>query len=257
MSNKRLSMALVTIAAMAVSAPAAAFVTYFVGASSSCSGSGLGGRTCTTSDATVTANAHAFTGEPSNSVVEGAFLGVYSGGLGVTYQDSTNETTSSPQHALDNDNRFEFIRVDFGMKVALTAVTTGWVESDADITLLAHNGGAGDTNPNGENIAGLTTNGWSLVAHYNGTSADSQTINVNSGGAVESRYWLIGAFDPDFGGAFNGADWSNTTPKKFDYLKVYAVKWDKPSKASEPATLMLFGAGLLAWLSARRRAARI
>jgi len=252
MSNKRLNLALVTIAAMALSTPAAAFTTYFVGGSSSCSGGGDSARVC----GDVSANAHAFTGSPSNSVVEGAFLGVYGGGLGVTYDGSApKEGTGSPQHALDNDGKFEFIRIDFGVKVALDKVLTGWVENDADITVLAHNGGAGDTNPNGENIAGLTANGWSLVGHYNGTSADSQTIDVNSGG-VSSRYWLIGAFDPDFGGASNGADY-NKDHGKFDYLKVYAVKWDKPSKASEPTTLMLFAAGLLAWLSARRRTARI
>jgi hypothetical protein len=252
MSNKRLAMAVATIAAMALSAPAAAFVTYFVGGDSSCT-MASGVRTC---DGVVKIGAHAFTGPDAatDTTVQSAILGVYSGGLGVTYQGSDpKESTSSPQHALDNDGKFEFIRVDFGMAVTLSAVLTGWVQNDADITVLSHTG-AGSPDPNGKTIAQLTTAGWSLVGHFNGTSADSQTINVNATDAQASQYWLIGAFDPLFGGDANGANWGSG---KYDYLKVFAVKWDKPSKAAEPATLLLFMAGLLAWLSSRRRTARI
>jgi len=256
MSNRQLSKALVTIAAMALSAPAAAFVTDLFSGVSGCSGSGIGGRTCTTSDGTVKATAHAFTGSSMNSVVQAAILGVYSGGLGVSYLDGTNESTSSPQHALDNDGRFEFILIDFGLGNSriLDAVKTGWVESDADITVLAHTG-AGNANPNDKDITGLTTNGWSLVGHYDGTSADSQTIDVNAGNA-SSRYWLIGAYDPDFVPG-PGQTTGYPSKDKYDYLKVYAVKWDKPTDAAEPATLLLLAAGLIAWSSSRRRTARI
>jgi hypothetical protein len=253
-------MAVVTIAAMALSAPATAFITSFYDGASGCSGGGgTGARTC----GGVAATAHAFTGDPGDSVVKAAILGVYGGGLGVSYLESSSSdhesavTPGSPNHALDNKGRFEFILFDFGVgnPTILDKVITGWVEEDADITVLAKTG-AGDPDPNEKNIAGLTTNGWSLVGHYNGTSDDSQEIDVNSGGTA-SRLWLVGAFDPDFGGDPNGADRSTTHPKKFDYLKVYALKWDKPTDAVEPATLLLFTAGLLAWLSSRRRTARV
>ncbi|MGH8682540.1 MAG: exosortase-dependent surface protein XDP1 [Burkholderiales bacterium] len=258
MSNTRLSKALVTIAAMALSAPAAAFITtHLFDGAGGCSGGGYGTRTCTNSDGTVKATAHAFTGDPSNTVVEGAFLGVYGGGLGVTYDGSDpKEDTGSPQHAMDNDGKFEFILIDFGMGNSriLDKVVTGWVDVDADITVLAHSG-AGVANPNNQNITGLTTNGWSLVGHYNGTSADSQAIDVNAGNA-SSRYWLIGAYDPEFVPG-PGQTTGSPSKDKYDYLKVYAIKWDKPSDAAEPATLLLLTAGLLAWLSSRRRTAPV
>lgn len=251
MSNKRLSKALVTIAAMALSAPAAAYMTTLVGGH--CSGGGYGTASCTTGDGTVTLSAHAFTGS-SGTVMEGAFLGSYSGGRGVTFDGSApKEDTSSPQHALDNDGKFEFILIDFGISRILDKVLTGWVEDDADITVLAKTG-AGDTDPNGKTVATLATNGWSLVGHYDGTSSDSQTIDVNAGNA-SSRYWLVGAYDPEFVGATFGSPSYNKDKGKFDYLKVYAIKWDKPTDAAEPATLLLFAAGFIAWLSSRRRTA--
>jgi hypothetical protein len=258
-------MALATIAAMALSAPAAAYITtYLFDGASGCSGGGYGARTCTTGDGTVTATAHAFTGDPGNTVVEGAFLGVYGGGLGVTYDGSDpKEDTGSPQHAMDNDGKFEFILIDFGLGNSriLDKVVTGWVQNDADITVLAKTG-AGDPDPNGKTINGpvpadrLANNGWSLVGHYDGDDDDTQAIDVNAGN-VSSRYWLIGAYDPEFAGASTGSPDYNKDKGKFDYLKVYAIKWDKPSDAAEPATLLLFGAGLIAWLTSRRRTAHI
>jgi hypothetical protein len=135
------------------------------------------------------------------------------------------------------------------------------VQNDADITVLARTGNAGSADPNGKTIDGtgladptrLANNGWQLVGHYNGGSADSQEIDVNSSGTA-ARYWLIGAYDPEFGGSANGA---NHGYGKYDYLKILKVKWDKPSDAAEPATLLLFAAGFIAWLSSRRRTARI
>lgn len=237
MSNNRLSKVLGTIAAMALAGPAAAFTTFITDLSPS---------------------AHAFTGGAGNTVMESATLAFYPG-AGVTHADG--ETTSSPQHSLDNDGRFEFIRIDFGAgnSAILDKVITSWVQNDADITVLARTGNAGNADPNGKTIAGpvladrLANNGWELVGHHNGTDADSQEIDVNSSGTA-ARYWLIGAYDPDFGGNANGA---NHGYGKYDYLKILKVKWDKPSDAAEPATLLLFAAGLIAWLSSRRRQARV
>ncbi len=237
MSNNRLSKTLVTIAAMALAGPAAAYTTFI---------------------ADLSPTAHAFTGDPNNTVMQSATLAFYPG-AGVTHN---GESTGSPQHSLDNDGVFEFIRIDFGAgnSAILDKVITSWVQNDADITVLARTGNAGSPNPNGKTIAGpvladrLANNGWELVGHFNSTSsADVQEIDVNSSGTA-ARYWLIGAYDPDFGGNANGA---NHGYGKYDYLKILKVKWDKPSDAAEPTTLLLFAAGFIAWLSSRRRTARI
>jgi hypothetical protein len=254
MSNNQLSKALVTIAAMALPATAAAYMTPLVGGG--CSGGGYGTLTCTGGDGTVVASAHAFTGS-SGTVMEGAFLGLYSG-LGVTADGSApKESPSSPQHALDNDGFFEYILIDFLASRILDKVVTSWVDTDADITVLAKTGGS-DPDPNGKTVAGLTGAGWTLVGHYDGTNDDGQTIDVNAGG-VPARYWLIGAYHPDpgFVGPTIGEPSYKPHKGKFDYLKVYAVKWDEPTDAAEPATLLLFAAGLIAFLSGRRRTARI
>jgi hypothetical protein len=231
---------LVTIAAMALAGPAAAYTTYI---------------------ADLSPTAHAFTAGSDNSVMASATL-VFYPGAGVTNADS--ESTSSPQHSMDNDGRFEFIRIDFGAgnSSILDKVITSWVQNDADITVLARTGNAGSADPNGKTIDGanpadptrLANNGWELVGHYNSTITDDiQEIDVNASNTA-ARYWLIGAYDPDFGGSANGASHGYG---KYDYLKILKVKWDKPTDAAEPATLLLFAAGFIAWLSSRRRTARV
>jgi len=68
---------------------------------------------------------------------------VFSGGLGVRNRDRTNGDsgeTSSPQHAVDNINRYDSLRFDFTSAVRLTQLNIGWMGSDSEITVLAYTG---------------------------------------------------------------------------------------------------------------------
>ena len=248
--NKVRGIGVACLAACAVllASPAAAFTNLlFTGPGSGCSpnstGNISGSRTCTSDGVTSVAKAYAFTGDPGNNVVQGAYLGLWGGGLGVQHRDSEGvESTSSPQHSLDNKDRFEMVWLDFGSKVVLDEVKIGWMENDSDITVLAYVSGTSD--PSGKSISGGTLSGWSVVGHYDGDdigqgnqSSAIRTIDINGGG-TSSQFWLIGAYNPNFSGpAESGVDWDGY--KVVDYLKLYAVSGHSPPGVPEPGSLAL------------------
>lgn len=149
----------------------------------------------------------------STSQLGPAILRLYPGGFGVTHGDG--ETTTVPQHAVDNDNRYELVLFDFGAaSVALSEVALGWFENDADISLLAYEGTTVPT-LSGETYnattESLTSVGWTLVGNY-GTGAigennyGSKTYAVNASG-IASSYWIVAAYNDAFGGTcFTGTN---------------------------------------------------
>jgi hypothetical protein len=91
----------------------------------------------------------------------------------------------------------------------------------------------------------LTSNDWTLIGHYNGTSSSSSGYNkyVTISTPIESQHWLVAAYTP-LGGT------SQFT--KNDYVKIAELtgKWnDQPPPTAgqgvpEPASLLLVGLGL-------------
>lgn len=175
----------------------------------------------------------------------------YSGGLGIT---SLGESTGSPQHAVDNNGVIESMLFTFSDgvsgssytdKVKLSAVSFGWVSGDSDFSVYAYTG-AGAGNPLGLTYTNLTTNGWTLIGHYNGGSAGASHTITNS---VYSSYWLVGAY--------NGVGGSLTTTN--DYFKIASLTGTAcpssttpgcgggtpPSSIPEPGTLLLLTGGFL------------
>jgi hypothetical protein len=209
----------------------------------------------------VTATAWSFTGNDSgtNNALESAFLGVYSGGLGVTNRDGTTagpscssgldcdegtpSSTDSPEHAVDNNQRFDAVLFSFDNAVRLSRVATGYVSGDSDLTVLAYTGG-GTPALGGQTVTELLgavmggQGGWTAIGDYaGGSSTGSRDINA---GGVSSKYWLISAYNPNFGAADIGSSFSSYD----DHFKIKLVA-ARDSKVPEPGTMLLFGAAAL------------
>ncbi len=194
--------------------------------------------------------------------LETAYLNVYGGGLGVKNQDASGSSSygdrndgSSPEHSVDNNQRYDSVLFSFNSAIDLNSVTVGWSQTDSDITVLAYTGtgscvGAGTCTADmtGKTYAQLASYGWSLIGQY-ANLVTNVAKSVNSAN-VASSYWLIGAANPLVGGSTDG----NT-----DYVKLLALSGDKVTppctpgtpgcgggngKVPEPGTLLLMGAGL-------------
>lgn len=133
----------------------------------------------------------------------------YSGGLGVT---SAGEVKTSPQHAIDNNGAIESVLFSFSdgvsgstynEKVNLSSVSFGWASGDSDFSVYAYTG-AGAGNPIGLTYTNLTSNGWTLIGHYNGGATGASYAISNS---VYSSYWLVGAYNGVGGSLDKGDDY--------------------------------------------------
>lgn len=201
----------------------------------------------------------------TNNQLEAANIAIYGGGLGASHSDG--EDSGSPQHAVDNDGRYELVMFDFGgTSITLTEVQLGWYSNDADISVLAYQG-SGVPTLDGVNYSGssegLTGSGWTLIGNYdvdNLDSSDPYDINVNSG-MVESSYWIIAAYNDVFGTDCDPSGKCQTSYK--DYFKIeqltgkHKTPPPPPPGVPVPGTVLLTGLGIAMLARMRlKRAAR-
>ena len=207
------------------------------------------------------------TNAPNSSspyTLESAYLGIYGGGIGVTNKDqSTSSMTNdlnegiSPEHAIDNNQRYDSTLFSFSTKVTLNSVTLGYPGAspnvgctfggqncDSDIIVLEWTGlGAPAALTNGTTTYGslpFGPNQWQLVGGAPIKNAANTNPNTISGG-TPSSYWLIGTLIP-IGGACSGA---NTCDSYADFAKIASITGTKPSNgAPEPTSAALSGLAL-------------
>lgn len=201
----------------------------------------------------------------TNNELSGANLNLYNGsGLGVTHgDDGYIDDSGSPQHSMDNQDRFDVMLFDFGgQEINLSQIDVGWRYNDGDISVLAWTGG-GTPDVDGvlysETAENLTSSGWELIGNYDVNSYSNGVYSQNINTDVSSSYWLIGAYNPVFGSC-EGSDVCSYESGHYDYdfVKLLALKGNLPDEpppptdVPEPLSLLLLAGGLapLAW---RRR----
>jgi hypothetical protein len=187
----------------------------------------------------------------------GAVTG-WDGGVGVK-SDNSNESTS-PNHAIDNRDRYESLLINFGpSEVRLDTVSIGWStewKERSDFFLLAYTG----TTPFSGSLSGssystlLSSGSWALIGNYAGTAVPgSNPINYGTAASVHSSFWLIGA------GSIGSKGMPSVGPNNYyDYIKIASVSGvvqtsTPPAAVPEPGSLALAGFGLLGLVATRRR----
>ena len=203
-----------------------------------------------------------------NNTLATAGLNMYSGGLGVTHADG--EPTSSPNHATDNNYRYELVLFDFGAEsIALTDVALGWYYNDSDLTVLRYAGvladptSVFDSTRYEEGFEELTSNGWvnegnidvDGVVNNVGTYGSNVTASFNADKDASS-YWIVAAYNTAFGpGCDPAGACENGHSSDYDYFKIQTLTGQlgrtPASSVPTPPTFMLMALGL-AWLGRRQ-----
>ena len=216
---------------------------------------------------TATATGWSNTVGSENVLLASAYVGTWSGGLGVGNYDEGGSSAGSPNHAIDNAGKVDSVLFTFtNGPVNVSSFDTGWSNSyDSDFTVMAYTGAGTPASLANQSYSSLLSSGWSLVGtgtsgyggagHYDGGGVG----NHNFSNTVWSSYWLIGALN-----TFVGGDASKAGNDYFKLLSLAGCDCSTappgtpgcgstPSGNPEPGTLLLMGAGLFGLLRMNRQ----
>lgn len=196
---------------------------------------------------TVIVRAYATSGNDLTGAFVTAYVGLYDGGLGISNpSESPTPPATSPNHAIDNNGRDDFLLMEFDDPNHLfTGFQIGWMNSDSDVQVwvggptasgfsLASSsvtcGGACDP----EDLAAL---GFVPLAVFENVALNTMQ-NVMT--TISGRYVLIAGQSGEYD----------------DYFKVDAARASDVSQVPEPSSLSLALAGLAVLLAFARRRRR-
>jgi hypothetical protein len=256
-----IALGIIGIAAAAYALPAAAVVTTYnlVGAGCSTNNSNYDNvRNCPGVAATGWSNT-------AGSNLDSARIVAYSGGLGTTNKDGpggpggggdgSEQDSAAPEHAIDNNDRWDSILLNFGAgnSVKLTDVQIGYRRDDSDLTILAFTGGV-CASPLGQTYAGLLGCGWTLVSHTMDVPVQGGTnfTSINNTGGTTSQLWLIATRISDAALA-NPARTFGGIDSTLDHVKLLAVVGDPNGRVPEPSSAALLGIAALGLWRLRRK----
>jgi hypothetical protein len=185
----------------------------------------------------------------TTATFQNAGVGLYDGGLGVTY---TGESTSSPQHAIDNNGKYDFLLFEFESDDFTNfKFEIGWkngTNGDTDIDVYVGNGPANlnlaasslcSGGASSCNFNDLDDMGFTLAAQIDNVPLNTlQTV----GGSLTGRYLLIA-------GRLSSTD-------RDDYFKVSVISGTENTRqVPEPSTLaiMAVAAAGAGFVGRRRR----
>lgn len=209
----------------------------------------------------------------SSQTLEKGQMQAWGGGIGVRnldYSTSANGNESrldsnegsSPEHATDNEQRWDSIVYSFSQAISLTNVQASWYSGDADLTVLAYTGAdaanAGfniDSKLSGLRYDQLTANGWSFIQNTDYTGSDRYDQDIST--SVSSSYWLIGAFNSTFGSGDSTADHVKIAGLAGTVTNQYTPPPPPPPNGAvpEPGSVLLLGLGSLLLARARMKKA--
>jgi len=200
------------------------------------------------------------------------------GGLAMNSDGAT-----SPNHAIDNNGNTEAVLLGFSSSVVLSNISLGYatngasgcpnscVQTAVDASVFRYTGTL--ATPTLGSIGSM--DGWELVGNYGDlTKGGGNSVNVSGSGATTnttggsggkgSSWWLISAYNSNFGSASQSR---GSLDSGNDYFKILAVSGTKctstqpgvcgggtqVNQTPEPASIGLIGVSLLGLAGSRRR----